>query len=295
HAVAIAPKPIDVCHLPIDGAVTLEAWTARYYEGDAFVREEAVDRAAVSYLRADFLDIDAQRFRAIWRSTLRVRGRAHLRLELDAPRAQVDVSLDGWSVSALEGDVRTGLATGILTEGRYPVEIVYISQWHSVDFAFHASDAPELEEAEAAYCLSEPLARARELLFVGVSETTDLYGNLDVELPAEGPVFLLLTSRRGLRWRISNPHGIEVTGIAYSASAPGTEVEADAATPQFLLPSLPPGWRSWEQLRASSSCTRARDCPVDGTVEHTFCRFAALTGRTPTRSVFGDRMAEVRF
>ena len=293
-AVLVAPAETEICQLPVE-AVTLEPWTARFYDGDIFVGEEQVDRAAISYLRADFLNIDAQRFRAVWRSALNVSGRARLRLELDAPRAGVDVSLDGWSVSALEDDVRTGIAAGILTGGRYPVEIVYISRWHTVDFAFHATNALELTEAAAAHCLSEPLERARELLFVGVSESTDLYGSLDVELPSVGPVFLLLTSRRGLQWRISNPHGVEVTGIAYAASAPGVAVEADTAIPQFFLPTLPPGWRSWDELRTTSSCARTGNCPVDGTVEHTSCRFAALTGRTPTRVIFGDRMSKARF
>lgn len=290
----VPPAETELCHLPAE-AVVLEPWTVRFYDDDVFVREEQVDRAAISYLRADFLNIDAQRFRALWRSAINVRGRARLRLELDAPRARVDVSLDGWSVSALEDGARTGIAAGILTEGRYPIEIVHINRWHTVDFAFHATNALELTEPAAAHCLSEPLLRAREVLFVGVSETTDLYGSLDVELPADGPLFLLLTSKRGLRWRIANPHGVEVTGIAYATSAPGVAVEADKAIPQFFLPTLPPGWRSLEELRTTSSCARAGICPVDGTVEHTLCRFAALSGRTPTRVVFGERMAEARF
>lgn len=208
------------------GELPESGYMAYYFdrsEDSPEILREHVDAVGINYIRDDFHGIGSENFAAYWVGTLDIPEAGIQDIAISQSWAKARVIIDGAVVHEGGGDKQLSLYLG---KGQHRVEVEYINNWHTTEFAVTFLDSvPALSFQAIDEQLRQSIPSGYHAQYVGVYESSARDMSLQVNVAAASdPVILFLSSYSPVKWRIANPHGNDIRAVVYSSHKPGSTV-----------------------------------------------------------------------
>jgi len=210
---------------PRNNPPPLGEFAAEYFNNGVLVASERVKRASIHYANSDFNNIPAQNFSARWKTTLRItNANQPLSLRFDALSADVIVKVDGVEVDAWSNENREVPLN--LSAGDHSVSIQMTNYTSSVQFNVSPIDYPLYTLSDMQTELSQVVDGQTEIIYLGATESSDLYNKSVVVLQSTAAkVLLVLSSYHPINWVLENPMNVKVAGIVFGSTIPGSTLD----------------------------------------------------------------------
>ena len=227
-------------------------FTASYYDNATFVASESVGRPSINYSYSNFHAIDSLNFHAIWSGNIAVNAPKVIDINFDVSWSDVSLTIDGVNISSWSNSNR--VIQHEFSPGVHEIVIEYFNHWHTTGFNVSFTTNAMYTKTESVSLIAPLVDTNTQIIYVGAYESGDLHNNSTVTLESTASnVFLFLSSYDSMNWVIDNPHGINITGIAYSSYSTVSSVTADMNIPTFEISGLAYGYSDFSAPTADIS------------------------------------------
>lgn len=206
--------------------IPIGAYQAHYFDSTnptKVIKTETVPNVAIQYAwsQGNGFTIDSENFGGFWVGSFIVNQPNVFGISIAASHSQARVIIDGHEIPTRD-------TTKIFLEaGTYQVEVEFLNNWHTTDFAMNIEkEIKTFSLAEAQNELGQ-VSEDYDLWYVGIYESKRTNRNATVFIQKQSrPVVLVLSSYSQVNWIIKNQAGAKILYILHSSYAPGTSVTA---------------------------------------------------------------------
>lgn len=239
------------------------------------VASETVDDVSINYNGSQFHGIDSRHFGAYWVGKLSFSERAERTINVAQGWSKTRIIIDRELIYEGGSNARVGY---VFPEGEHLIEVEYLNNWHTTEFLVDFSVRRQrLSGTELRQALEGPRYRSAKVLFAGLYESSSRNLTTSVILrPTEDPVVIVLSSYSAIKWRIVNPHNVDIRAVIYGSYTPGSQVVGDLKESTELL-ALEKRIGSYKNL-PTCRCTGANFYCSGGNLKATVLQLERATG-----------------
>lgn len=206
------------------GSVPKNSYKAHYFntkQPDTIVKSEIVPKVAVSYTWADGqgFKINSEDFGGFWIGDIDISSDGNYTISTAESWSESRVFIDDRLIKTQSRDE----VTLFLEEGTYRVEVEYVNNWHTTDFAMNIlPEESELSLAEVKTKLSK--YSDAENWYVGVYESGNFNKSITVDVTdMDKESILFLSSYSQVEWNIDANSSLKA--VVYASYEAGTMVQ----------------------------------------------------------------------
>ena len=200
------------------------------------IAEETVDEVRINYSWDKFHGIKSQDFGGYWVSTIQLDRKETSQIAISQSWSKTRLIIDGYVVYEGGSDHELNLT---LEPGTHRVEVEYINNWHTTEFSLvFLNQIEKLSTNDIKQRLANNIRSEYDIYYVGLyeSDQKDLSVILNIDKTPR-TIVLFMSSYSAIKWRISNPFGVNIRAIVYGSHSPGTTVVGELDPTTLLLPS----------------------------------------------------------
>ena len=202
-----------------------DAFQSWYFDStrpDVVVKSGVVPGVVVNYAwdQGDGFRVPSENFGGYWVGSVRAARDGEHVVAVSQSWADVRVILDGRKLPE-EKEVRVWLDAGY-----HQLEIEFLNNWHTTDFAVNLLPAFREYSLGEARALLQPLEGSAEVWYAGVYESSNPDHSIRLALSAAAPtdVVLVLSSYSQVDWRLAADANVRLRALVLNSNEPGTVV-----------------------------------------------------------------------
>ena len=208
-----ARKPLAAPPLKRPRPYRVSKFSATYFNENTLVSSETVSQPSINYKRDSFCKIHSGNFQAAWEANIDALEKCVLPISHStSTNGSISVFID--DILAAERLDSNGTLSLPIYAGKHRLRIEFINNSYETHFNASLINYPHVSNSDdVQWLISKAIKPSKVNAIISGGTTQDLYNNVHVALPDEGPVFLVLESQKAINWIFSNQSEVKVSGV----------------------------------------------------------------------------------
>ena len=202
-----------------------------------FMAEETSYYIGIHYSGDALAGIDAHNLYAEWEGTITLREAGTLDLNFDTSHAIANLSMDGVLSQEWLNNNRTSRVS--LQAGDHQVRVYYHNHASTAQFNLSFTRYGTLDVATANATLAPLITDNTKIVYVGSTESDDLYNIQTITLPeCADDILLVISSEHSVNIEINNDYNTAIAGVLINSTIPLTTVKGQGGAPVYHVTDL---------------------------------------------------------
>lgn len=191
------------------------------------IATEEVKKASVQYIYNDFKGIPSEDFGAFYIGEFYFEA-GNYDFNIAKSWSDVRVYIDGKLVYLNDGFK----VTKAMTKGKHTIEIEYLNNWHTTNFAFSFNPSKSDKNELPVSALVQDYWGTADFVDINIYEPDSFKNEIQLTLDNyDKPIVLFLRSYNTVNWVINNPHQVKIDKVILGSYYTTSTVESSTGTP----------------------------------------------------------------